>query len=466
MLQKSVIRLFAVLFILVGLSSVIYAQGGPLAYGTTAEGTLQPGSPIIYTFSGTANDLVTVYVIGGNGLQASLSVSNSSGQPLGFSNNDALTPMSNDVRVTAKLPANDTYIVTLNNQGTTAGNFFLSISVADPIAPIQILDRTVVTIEPDSAAQAFSIAPNPAISQVVSVQALSPSEFSVHLYSDDGRLLASIPSGLGGATFVLPASTTGYTLVVNSADPATGTQVEIAILAGGAQPTGDTSVPSPATTEEPQVTDPNACTVTANAVNVRRGPGTNYDTIGSLGQGSQFIATGQNSGWYYGIYNGQGAWVAASVVTAVGNCNLPFVDAPPAPATPVPAQPTTSTNTQPTSPPTATTDSNTQPTSTSTTASNPTATSTATATTQPFTVISISCRYFQNEGATVDFHVEGAPSTTFQIDVRQGSTTYSTSKTMNQQGFLNANHRFGQAGNSNYTAYIVYNGVDQANAEC
>ncbi len=173
MFQKSLIRLVFILTLLLGLSSIIYAQGGPLAYGTTLNDTLNPASPIIYTFSGNADDVVTVYVIGSNDLQATLSVSNSSGQPLGFSNDDTLTPMTNDVRVTTKLPANDTYIVTVNNLGETAGDFFLSLSVADPTTPASFTDRATVTIEPDGIGQSFSIAPNPDISQVASVQALT-----------------------------------------------------------------------------------------------------------------------------------------------------------------------------------------------------------------------------------------------------------------------------------------------------
>ena len=329
MLQKALIRLLTVFMLLAGLSSVIYAQGGPLAYGTTLNDTLNPGTPIIYTFSGNANDLVTLYVIGDNALEASVNISNSSGQSIGFSNDDVLTPMSNDVRVTAQLPTTDTYIVTVNNQGATAGAFFLSLSVSDPIASTPLGDRTVATIAPEASGQSFSIAGNPTIAQVLSVQGLAPAGFSAQLRTAEGVLLASIPGGLQGTTFVLPASNTGYVLMLNAVDPAQGTQAEIAILAGGVAPqTGQNPVP-PATTEEAQapVADPNVCTVTANQVNVRSGPSTDYAPIGSLTTGGQFIATGQYNGWYNGTYNGQSGWVAISVVTAAGNCNLPTVAA-------------------------------------------------------------------------------------------------------------------------------------------
>lgn len=450
-------RLVFLIISLLALSSVVSAQGGPLSYNTILTDTLNPGTPIIYTFSGTANDMVTVYVIGSSELQPTLAVSNSSGQPLGFSNQDALTPISNDVRVTALLPANDTYIVTLNNTGASPGIFTLALSASQSPQNTLSATSTIITIAPSTTGQQLIIPGNPDGSQDLSIQSLLPGVgFSARLQSADGKILAVIAGGLNHTTFNLPASDRVYFLTVDADDATIGAQVEITL--GGA------SVPAPATTEEAQAqqpADPNVCTVTASGVNVRSGPGTNYGVVGSLNDGNQFIATGQNSGWYYGTFNGQSAWVAASVVTASGNCsNLAFVDAPapPPPTATTASQDTQATATTSSSQPTATTD-NQQPTT-----APPTATTAAT--TVPFAVVSLSCRWFQNDGATVDFHVTGAASTSFRIDVRQGSTTYSADRTMNQQGFLNANQRFGQAGNSNYVAYIVYNNADISSADC
>ena len=452
-------RLLIVVIFLLGLSSTVSAQGGPLSYDTLLTDTLNPGAPIIYTFSGTANEMVTVYVIGSNGLQPTLAISNSSGQPLGFSNDDALTPMGQDVRVTALLPANDTYIVTLNNTGTTAGTFTLSLSASQSEQTILAAGTTAISIVADGTAQQYLIPGSPDGSQELSIQSLLPGVgFTARLQSADGKILASITGGLGRTTFDLPANELGYILTIDAEDSTIGAEIEVAL--------GGTGAPAPAATEEAQAAqpaDPNVCTVTANGVNVRSGPGTNYGVVGSLNDGGQFIATGQNSGWYYGTFNGQTAWVAASVVNASGNCsNLNLVDAPPAPVAPAPATTEEPQNSQPTSsaPPTATTQNQQQ----QPTTAPPTATTAPT--TVAFNVVSMSCRWFQNDGATVDFHVTGSPGATIRIDVRQGSTTYSADRTLNQQGFLNANQRFGQAGNNNYTAYIVYNGADVASADC
>lgn len=460
MFRKQIFRLLVVLILSLGLSSVLQAQGNVLGYEQVITGTLNPGSPIIYTFQGSANDVVTLYVATDFAIQASVSVSNSSGQPLGFSNDDALTPMSNDARVTAKLPANDTYIVTLNNQSDVAGNFSMSLSVANTLEQTILTGSLVVTIAPDGTAQQFLIPANSDIPQIVSIQTQQPGvSFSALLQTAEGTVLASIPVGLNGITLVIPAGALDHILTIDAADSSTGAAVEIEILTGG--------TPQPATTEEAQVTDPNVCTVTATGVNVRSGPGTGYDVIGSLIDGNQFIATGQNSGWYNGTYNGQSAWVAASVVQASGNCgNLPTVAAPPLPQAPAATQAPDTNTGQPTATTQATATSDTGNNNNNNNQQATTAPPTATVQQVAFNVESMTCRYFQNDGATVDFRVTGPPNGTFRIDVRFGSTTYSVDRTMNSQGFLSGNQRIGQVGNSNYTAYIVYNGVDVASDDC
>lgn len=82
------------------------------------------------------------------------------------------------------------------------------------------------------------------------------------------------------------------------------------------------------------------CIATANAVNLRSGPGDGYPITGFLVTGDQFVATGQSAdgGWLYSAeYN---AWVARFVVMTVGACgDLPVQAAPPPPAQPPPPPP-------------------------------------------------------------------------------------------------------------------------------
>jgi uncharacterized protein YgiM (DUF1202 family) len=86
--------------------------------------------------------------------------------------------------------------------------------------------------------------------------------------------------------------------------------------------------------------------VVANAnMNVRGGPGTNYNIIGAATQGQRFPVTGKNqdSTWWQIDYNGQPGWVFGDLVTQQNTQSVAVavnIPAPPPPtATPIP-QPT------------------------------------------------------------------------------------------------------------------------------
>jgi hypothetical protein len=99
--------------------------------------------------------------------------------------------------------------------------------------------------------------------------------------------------------------------------------------------------------EQPRASDtpaPQAPLVTASEgnVNVRRGPGTNYERIGLLSQGETAPVIGRNadaSWWQIATANGEG-WIAGSVVSVANTGDVPEVDAPPPPPTNTPAPPT------------------------------------------------------------------------------------------------------------------------------
>jgi len=89
---------------------------------------------------------------------------------------------------------------------------------------------------------------------------------------------------------------------------------------------------------------------TSQNVNVRSGPGTNYNRLGELDAGQIFDITGKNPAgdWYQFNYNGQAGWVRNDFVTVSGDAggvkvaeNIP---APPPTARPAPPP-------QPTAPP-------------------------------------------------------------------------------------------------------------------
>ncbi len=71
--------------------------------------------------------------------------------------------------------------------------------------------------------------------------------------------------------------------------------------------------------------DSSVCSVSSNTggnVNIRSGPGINYDVVGSLAYGQSLTVTGQTQdGWYQTTLNGQPVWVSGSVVSLHGACS-------------------------------------------------------------------------------------------------------------------------------------------------
>ena len=107
-------------------------------------------------------------------------------------------------------------------------------------------------------------------------------------------------------------------------------------------------------TAEPTATVAQAAEVVINsAMNVRGGPGTNYNIVGAASQGDRYPVTGKNNdgSWWQINFNGQQGWVFGDLVTAQNVQAVaiaPNIPAPP--PTPIP-QPTPVP--QPTAPPAA-----------------------------------------------------------------------------------------------------------------
>ncbi len=131
----------------------------------------------------------------------------------------------------------------------------------------------------------------------------------------------------------------------------TSTPVGPAPASGGGQTSSQT--PSqPAATPVPvapaATATPEAATVTIGNIlmNVRGGPGTNYNVIGTASPGQQFRITGKNPGlgdWWQIDYSGQTGWVFGQLVTATNAETVQValvIPAPPPPtATPIPPTP-------------------------------------------------------------------------------------------------------------------------------
>ncbi len=364
-LVMSVVLLFSIM---------TQAQGGILSYGMTVPDKLDNTVPqVLYIFNGVANDVVTIYALGwANDFQPTLTLLGGAGQ-LGFSNQDPLTPMSNDARITARLPQDGTYSILVGSANGVFNSYTVSLQVSPPVAS-QFLanDPTEVFVSPQTPPQSYSLPLSPDSTQVISVQASPNLPLSVQVRDANGNVIASIGGLLPAVSFALPAGSGNYELIINSPD-ATSTG-SVTISRGGTTGAG-TSSSAPATTNTVGVAPENICAVfaaVAGGVNLRSGPSTDYATIGSLIGNEYVTATGFANGWYTGTYRGQTVWVSAntSITIAQGaSCaSLPTVQPPPLPvvqSTPTPTATTGGNQNQPTPTATATLDQN-QPTPTPT----------------------------------------------------------------------------------------------------
>lgn len=73
----------------------------------------------------------------------------------------------------------------------------------------------------------------------------------------------------------------------------------------------------------PSALEENPVYYTTTQLNVRSGPGTNFDKIGILDKGAQVVATGEESGWVSFIYNGNNAYVKKSYLSATQEMQAP-----------------------------------------------------------------------------------------------------------------------------------------------
>lgn len=130
----------------------------------------------------------------------------------------------------------------------------------------------------------------------------------------------------------------------------TATPVGASVGTGG----GQVSTPQPqtqpaATPAAPAATatpDTPMATIGNVLMNVRGGPGTNYNVIGTAAPGQRFEITGKNPGlgdWWQINYNGQTGWLYGPLVTATNPQVVQIalvIPAPPPPtATPIPPTP-------------------------------------------------------------------------------------------------------------------------------
>jgi len=164
------------------------------------------------------------------------------------------------------------------------------------------------------------------------------------------KVASPVPTKTPKPTFTPTPNWTPTPLVIPTATPLPATATPLA---------SPTPVPP---TPVPPTAAPQASSITAGQnVNVRRGPGTAYPIIGQLTAGQKTMVSAKNADgtWYEFTFNGDVAWVNASLVSLSGDAgaialaqNIPAPPPPPPTAVPHPtARPQPTAVRQPTAPP-------------------------------------------------------------------------------------------------------------------
>lgn len=165
--------------------------------------------------------------------------------------------------------------------------------------------------------------------------------------------LTEVPGvqGLLSPSRLAPGETSNNVTVIRLG--AFGTPQVVARYAGGVrlpedeQPVGPVAPDSTATPEPTATPDGVVITITARPFqNVRSGPGTQYEVIGQVTEGTQIQPIGSNrdNSWVVIDFRGRQGWLSVSIMDVFGNLNtLPMIDPPPTPTpgftpTPMPSQ--------------------------------------------------------------------------------------------------------------------------------
>lgn len=365
-----------------------------LTYGSAVLGVIDSQNAILlYTFQGAEGDQVTIQALAITP-DLNLNITLQSGaQIIATSDNDPYTAGTQDARIEARLPANNTYLVLLSAVPGQTGDFLLKLSGQTQAS------KTVVTGSPADVSVIsggtgyYSFTADPTSTTLINLATNTPNfDFIAVLRNGAGQV---VEVGFGpSAMLSVPAGTDTYEISISSPDSLAEGFVTLTLALS--DPSTTQLPPAPVATEEVgapppnQVIDPNGpCVIfTTGVINVRSGPSTDDTVLTQIQAGQNYAVTGVYTNWYQIEVPGVGSgWVRNDVVQQGGNCaNIPIA-APPINNQPPPTitpMPTTSNNnnTAPTATYTYT------PTSTSET-NNPTATATMTPSATPTTAAQI-----------------------------------------------------------------------------
>jgi uncharacterized protein YraI len=370
---RAVVLLACVLALASGFSPTQAQEGDKLAFNTPVIVTLNSGVNVVKTFTVLENDRFELRL----SRLADFTYSAALIDPAQAVMVLAVQPDGSAQLAVESVPIGGTYQLALQ-ASTGSGDVVIQLtSTAVEPVPLTMGDFTAnVGAEP----QRFLLVPPPGTATQLNLNADSLANPAARL---PGLMLADAKTGqtvLDLTPATLPRLTltlladTSYILALEPA--AVPQPVFIRWLADTGAAAVSPGIPTPTPVTSAGVVTTGACQISlSGAVNIRPGPGTEYDPpVAQAGAGTVLPVTGHNGGfnWFQVNYNGVVGWVSGeiSAVQLQGNCTtLPTASYPPPPVTaPVnpnapsatPTQPGAPTATQPGAPtqpplPTATT---------------------------------------------------------------------------------------------------------------
>ncbi len=328
--------------------TVAFAQTTDIRYGSYTAGSLDASrAQQLYSFAGTQGDLISAEVIAlSGGLDPRISLLNASNAPLAVNQNDPFQVGSRDARLTYRLPTTANYLIFVEAQAASAGQFLLRLE--------QVLTAGIV---PLSAGIPLQIALSSATpTQLFSVDSLNGDRITVTTNTVGLGYVANVRNANGetlgvinGATFpsfeiALPTSSGSYEVEVSLSDLASQGGVTLLFGVGGASSTATNSTSAttapdaqttPADGDTPTEGTPEASSDGGSAlnlpanrcvavpvgggVNIRKTPDVNGELVGSILPNEYRFVEGTNRTWYK--LAGE-AWISSGVVKLEGPCNL------------------------------------------------------------------------------------------------------------------------------------------------
>lgn len=307
--------------LLVLISGMVSAQDSTLVFeGDRRFGEVTDTQPInFFSFNGQVGDLVTARLFMLTpGSIPTIALNSPSGRQVAFIEGAGRAAHNGDVALSSVLTEAGLHTLQISTvPGTPRSGYILLFNgyAAGQFVDVS-LDTVTVDIPANSAPALFSFSSGPDGSIPLSV---SGGNFVAEFYTPDGQLVASLASPpADGGSVSIPGGEGAVRVLVFA-----GTQDGILTISRG-ESTGETPQPvQPVVTEEAAPPATSTCTVSGTGVNVRSGPGTDFNAVSALNGSSPVVATTAD-GWYQ--ISSPAGFVFGQVVTVSGDCTgLPVV---------------------------------------------------------------------------------------------------------------------------------------------